>query len=185
MKRKGLLWLFAVMACLLTFTACSNDDDDNDDDKDKTENTGTGGGNSNNGGGSSSKISLVGKTYLYEKTENNHGNDNWLWVVLTFTSSTSYSVTKFCYFYQWSSGAYRVQKYNQTASGTYTISGNHIRLNGMYPYDCNGSDSWVRSHYYWELDCISGANALCNEDDELFSIVKKENIKSLYENGYM
>ena len=142
--------LFAAAALtVVTLASCGGDDEeetettipDDSGDNGTGGNTGGGNGGSTGGGNTGSRVDLVGHTYHYSAVEDSrNGKQNTVDVRLTFTSESSYTVTKDCWYWKWQNMAYQQFRFNETGTSTYTRSGSTIRLKGYSPYSF--SDSW-------------------------------------------
>lgn len=145
----------SIAAMLLAGTFCACGDDEEELDYDTIENE-SGGGTA-----TETKVDIVGRTVVYNQVSETHGNINTMTLTLKFTSSSAYSIRKQSTYYKWSNGAYRQYFYDQTKTGTYSVSGTKITMKSNWPF-WDGSDSERWSSDDWVL--IYRGNFLTNED---------------------
>ena len=139
--KKSIFCTALILLSSFTFCSCGGDDED-DDFEDVTDNGGK--------PDAEPEIKLVGRTVVYSETTQQNGNTNSMTLKLKFTSSSNYSITKDSWYYKWQNGAYRQFHYDETKTGTYSISGTTITMKGNYPY-WNGSYSEKWSNDNWVL----------------------------------
>ena len=157
------------LGSLCTFTSCGDDEED-----EKIEKPGNDWSDEDGSGNQPSYVNVVGKTYqLYELSERDVDHiirKESLDLRLSFTSSSSYSITKRASYWKYNNGAYRNYDYNETKTGSYSRSGNTITLKGNWPYWANQySETWSSDD--WEVE-IMNENILINDEGKSFVIIK-------------
>lgn len=168
MKIFRIAWMFIALLCAYTLTSCSNDDE-NDDEYSYQYGDEYDDGNTNGGNGSA-YFNIIGRTFHHTSSFNYGERINDLTVALTFTSESTYSVTKKGFYTAYKNHRYDQYFFNETRTGNYKREGNEITMIGNYPYDYD--DTWGNSNWYLTIIEINGFAVLgidgSEEDDNLF-----------------
>ena len=168
-RKTSLIMSALCLSSVCLFTSCGDDEEN-----DRIENPDNDWSDEGTSEVKPAYVNIVGKTYqLYELSERYVDNilrQESLDLRLSFTTATSYSITKTASYWKYNNGMYRNYNYKETKTGNYSRSGNTVTLKGNWPYWANQySETWASED--WEVE-IRNENILINDEGKSFVIIK-------------
>lgn len=152
-RQIGLLSFIVFAACAIAVTSCGSDDDDDPIDPPTVPDTG--GSDEDEDDNGVVNVNLVGKRYEYQEVVNTHENhQNTMYLVLTFNTSSTFTITKDCWYWKYQQGAYRHYYEKGTKRGTYKRVGNMIYFDNYNPFNYGPSSEAWREDDEWDLTIL-------------------------------